>query len=64
MTTKVPTFIDEFVESHSTSMLLYFVMVIQCAVCILRDCVIFFFFIPFIGHLFILKDKVYSPQVC
>lgn len=44
MTTKVPTFIDEFVESHSTSMLLYFVMVIQCAVCILRDCVIFFLY--------------------
>lgn len=41
---KSSTFIDEFVESHSTSMLLYFVIVIQCAVCILRDCVIFFFY--------------------
>lgn len=50
MTTKVPTFIDEFVESHSTSMLLYFVMVIQCAVCILRDCVIFFF----LSHLLVI----------
>lgn len=43
MTTKVQLLLMS-VESHSTSMLLYFVMVIQCAVCILRDCVIFFFY--------------------